>query len=29
VPQVLVVEDDLAIRSALIRSLGERGHAVS
>jgi two-component system KDP operon response regulator KdpE len=29
VPQVLVVEDDLAIRSALIRSLSERGHAVS
>jgi two-component system, OmpR family, KDP operon response regulator KdpE len=26
---VLVVEDDPAIRSALIRSLGERGHAVS
>jgi DNA-binding response OmpR family regulator len=26
---VLVVEDDLAIRSALIRSLTERGHAVS
>jgi DNA-binding response OmpR family regulator len=29
VPHVLVVEDDPAIRSALIRSLGERGHAVS
>jgi two-component system KDP operon response regulator KdpE len=29
VPNVLVVEDDPAIRSALIRSLGERGHAVS
>jgi two-component system KDP operon response regulator KdpE len=29
VSQVLVVEDDLAIRSALIRSLSERGHAVS
>jgi two-component system KDP operon response regulator KdpE len=29
VPLVLVVEDDLAIRSALIRSLTERGHAVS
>jgi len=29
VPHVLVVEDDAAIRSALIRSLGERGHAVS
>ena len=28
-PHVLVVEDDLAIRSALIRSLGERGHAVT
>ncbi|HEY5184279.1 MAG TPA: response regulator transcription factor [Actinomycetes bacterium] len=28
-PNVLVVEDDPAIRSALIRSLGERGHAVS
>ncbi len=26
---MLVVEDDPAIRSALIRSLGERGHAVS
>jgi two-component system, OmpR family, KDP operon response regulator KdpE len=26
---VLVVEDDPAIRSALIRSLGERGHAVA
>jgi two-component system KDP operon response regulator KdpE len=29
VPFVLVVEDDPAIRSALIRSLGERGHAVA
>jgi two-component system, OmpR family, KDP operon response regulator KdpE len=29
VAHVLVVEDDPAIRSALIRSLGERGHAVS
>jgi two-component system, OmpR family, KDP operon response regulator KdpE len=29
VPHVLVIEDDPAIRSALIRSLGERGHAVS
>jgi len=29
VPNVLVVEDDPAIRSALIRSLGDRGHAVS
>jgi DNA-binding response OmpR family regulator len=29
VPQVLVVEDDVAIRTALIRTLGERGHAVS
>ncbi len=28
-PFVLVVEDDPAIRSALIRSLGERGHAVA
>ncbi len=28
-PNVLVVEDDPAIRSALIRSLGERGHVVS
>ncbi|MDP9221990.1 MAG: response regulator transcription factor [Actinomycetota bacterium] len=28
-PLVLVVEDDLAIRSALIRSLCERGHAVT
>ena len=28
-PHVLVIEDDPAIRSALIRSLGERGHAVS
>lgn len=27
-PLVLVVEDDPAIRSALIRSLGERGHVV-
>src|SRR5574337_2158137 len=26
---VLVVEDDRAIRTALIRSLGERGHAVA
>src|SRR6478672_2290563 len=29
VPHVLVIEDDPAIRSALIRSLVERGHAVS
>jgi two-component system, OmpR family, KDP operon response regulator KdpE len=29
VPLVLVVEDDPAIRSALIRSLGERGHVVT
>jgi len=29
VPFVLVVEDDPAIRSALIRSLSERGHAVA
>jgi two-component system, OmpR family, KDP operon response regulator KdpE len=29
VPLVLVVEDDPAIRSALIRSLCERGHAVT
>jgi two-component system KDP operon response regulator KdpE len=29
VPFVLIVEDDPAIRSALIRSLGERGHAVA
>lgn len=26
---VLVIEDDLSIRSALLRSLGERGHAVT
>jgi DNA-binding response OmpR family regulator len=29
VAQLLLVEDDAAIRSALIRALGERGHAVS
>ncbi|HVQ18552.1 MAG TPA: response regulator transcription factor [Actinomycetes bacterium] len=27
--QVLVIEDDVTIRSALVRALGERGHAVS
>jgi DNA-binding response OmpR family regulator len=29
VAQVLVIEDDPTIRSALVRALGERGHAVS
>jgi len=29
VVQVLVVEDDASIRAALVRALGERGHAVS
>jgi two-component system, OmpR family, KDP operon response regulator KdpE len=29
VAQLLVVEDDAAIRGALIRALGDRGHAVS
>jgi DNA-binding response OmpR family regulator len=29
VPQILIVEDDAAIRSAVIRALTERGHAVS
>ena len=29
VVQVLVIEDDPTIRSALVRALGERGHAVS
>ncbi|GAB3410748.1 response regulator transcription factor [Flindersiella endophytica] len=28
-PNVLLIEDDAAIRSALIRGLGERGHAVA
>jgi DNA-binding response OmpR family regulator len=29
VPNVLLIEDDAAIRGALIRGLGERGHAVA
>jgi DNA-binding response OmpR family regulator len=29
VPQVLLIEDDARIRTALTRALGERGHAVS
>jgi DNA-binding response OmpR family regulator len=29
VARILVVEDDAGIRSALVRSLGERGHAVA
>jgi two-component system KDP operon response regulator KdpE len=29
VAQLLLVEDDLAIRTSLIRALGERGHAVT